>query len=613
MKRGKLITGVFLALMLVSFISAVTCDTIPQINGFVGESISPVSINCNNPTNESVTLNKLHDYFTLSTNILNPGSESLTLTFSPFTSSGDLTDIIYFSDGTQPLQANINIQTQNSIVVFPTNKVITVQQETEKTQNILISVPSNYPSALTIQSVDFNPGTETIKFGDLNLGQVSPGQSVNIPIIFSGIDAAVGTYQTSLSIFATDSYGQVSLSPVQLQLQITQGVTPITNATFSTRPTCSLDKTTANLNESVTFSCSNINNQNIRVTPQYSEFFQGKSVDSSGGIYSYVFQPIKYGNFNFISLFTYQGSPIFAPFIQEMKISSAGAVIPGTNLKLLFTPSLSTLTSGQETIIQLIDNKTGSLVESPQIYIDAVLLSSMNSSANSFKLALDSGKNYEVRGKASGYEDLLEIINITKQIITVTITPVKEMYTVGETINITNEVNATTLIDNVVVNGEFTFAMSGTSVLEVKKEGYETFTKNLTSKSGVSYISMSPDWDKWKKGKKVSMELANSTNWVVTFEERVKEDGIISYKEPIDLETGNSDLVEFKISKYGIYSVKSGEFTIITADIDSSSFFRWNNWLIWIVIVIVIVAAYFLLVSRDEEEDEFPLGGNESE
>ena len=107
-----------------------------------------------------------------------------------------------------------------------------------KTQNIIITVPSNYPSSITIQAVNFNPGTETILFGDLNLGLVQPGQSVQIPVVFSGKNAQTGVYQTDLNILAINSSGQVNLPKISLSLQITAGITPATNETFFQRPTC---------------------------------------------------------------------------------------------------------------------------------------------------------------------------------------------------------------------------------------------------------------------------------------------------------------------------------------------------------------------------------------
>ncbi len=108
-----------------------------------------------------------------------------------------------------------------------------------------------------------------------------------------------------------------------------------------------------------------------------------------------------------MATFTYTGAPIFSPFIQEVKIQSTGASVAGTDLKFIFTPELDKIKPGKETLIQLVDEKTGSLVNSPEIEVDAVLL---NKTGNSFRFKFEPKLNYTLRGKAEGYNDYIKYV-----------------------------------------------------------------------------------------------------------------------------------------------------------------------------------------------------------
>ncbi len=309
---------------------------------------------------------------------------------------------------------------QGDILIFPTSKVITIQQNRIKTQNILITVPANYPRTVTIQSVDFNPGTETIRFDDLNLGEVSPGQSVSIPIIFDGSDAQIGTYQTNLNIFAIDSQSLIDLPSISLQLQVTGGVTPIDETTFSAKPSCSLSSSDMNLNETHTMSCSGVVN-NLDVYVPYNKYFEGLGRDITSNIFTYTFRPVKFGNTDFVAYFENRGSTIFTPFKQSVRVSSTGGVVPGTNLKLIFTPSLDVAKDSQSIAVQVVDNSSNSLVKFPSLDIDAIPID--NSSERTFFVKFKANKNYSIRASAIGYNDLVEIISLTSQPMDLQITP----------------------------------------------------------------------------------------------------------------------------------------------------------------------------------------------
>ena len=318
--KGAIVFGIVLILAFISLSSASTfCDTSSLSASWqFGQTPPTRTFTCSNNGGSSISLTPSGSYISISPTSLAPNiSQLFTVSFDSNTPSGIITRSVTFSDSSTPISLTLNVTSapvtqQGDILIFPTSKVITVQQGQEKTQNILVTVPSSYPRTIVIHSVDFNPGTEPIKFGDLNLGQVPPGQSIQIPILFSAKDAQTGTYQTNLNIFATDSEGQINLPTISLQMQVSAGVTPVTNDTFSTRPSCSVSAVNMNINGTYTLTCSGVSN-NLEVNPQYNEFLIGKAVDLTSGIYTYTFSPVKFGNTKFIATFSYKGSPVFQP------------------------------------------------------------------------------------------------------------------------------------------------------------------------------------------------------------------------------------------------------------------------------------------------------------
>lgn len=480
----------------------------------------------------------------------------------------------------------------NDIVVFPTSKVVTVQQGSQKVQNIMISVPESYSNPITIQSVDFNPGTETIYFEDLNLGQVMPGNSIQLPVVFSGIDAQTGNYQTQLNIFATDSSGQVQLPSVSLSLQVTSGITTITSDTFSTPPTCSLSATTLNLNNTYSFVCSGIVS-NLNVDIPSSEYYIGKNVEISSGIYSYDFMPIKYGETTFKADFRYNGASIFEPFKQDIRISSSGSLVAGTDLKFVFTPKLGEATGEEERfLIQLVDNKTGSLVLSPRVWINALEL---NSTSDTFSYKFIPGMEYEIRGKSSGYEDIVELINFNPSKIEIKISPDSGDTFTTFTIN-SSVINSTILVNGAEYNNTFIGKLKG-GVNEIKaiKERYKTEIINFTVNDNPKVISSSSD--KFKKGVEQIFTLSQESDWVVYY----KKD--LDSLEEIEHTRGTSSVVTFTPKKKGTYTIKEDNgYSIATYQTESFSINKkllgLKLW-IWAIIVLSVFIVCFIIIIRN--------------
>jgi hypothetical protein len=252
---------IFVIVLLASLASAeVTCNPSSVSTSYNGNNPSTsTSISCTNSGPDTITINKVGSLFNIIPAgpifVSASGTNNFEITYNSHNTPGTYTGAIYFSDDSANIPVEITIlgnqqpQSSGDIIVFPTSQVTTVQQGNQKTQNIIISVPSTYSESITIQSVGFNPSVDPISFGDLNLGQVSPGQSVQIPIVYSGEDAETGTYQTSLNILATNSSGQVAMPTVNIQLQVTSGINPSAGGNLS-RPSCSLASTNLQINSS---------------------------------------------------------------------------------------------------------------------------------------------------------------------------------------------------------------------------------------------------------------------------------------------------------------------------------------------------------------------------
>lgn len=608
-KTFLLLIGIFL----ISFASAtITCNPPIITTSYLQGDTAQVGTICSNTGEDTVTISYSGEteYFDIGGETVigpAPSSKTIDINFFSIAPLGFHAGSLDFSTGESfPISFYVEgvVIEQGDILVFPTSKIVTVKQGNEKTQNIQITVPETYPRVVTMQSVDLNPTVETIYFGDLNLGQVSPGNSINIPIVFDGIEAQTGTYQTTLTIFATDSEGQVNIPSINLQLHVTAGVSPDIGDIFSTKPSCSLSGTTFNLNSTATFTCSGVV-QNLEVNPQYNEYLEGTSIDLSSGIYTYTFKPIKYGVTKFIAIFTYKGSPIFSAYESEIKINPSGTNIAGgTELKVEFyqvgdKKTIDNLREG-ETKILVLDNVSNSMVnmEEVDLYLNGDEVNS------TFSISLD--EEYELRVSALnlGYIDLVLNFNVTEVPIEITLSPLKVTYNINDIINITtNPENASLLLDNVIITSPYTVTLSGTFLLEAKKENYLNGEINITVKSMISCKIGCDSFYEAKKGKNVLLDLSENITWNVTFEKLYKND---TYSPEMVLASGTGNRIQFKIEDYGRYVIREGDNIIDSKIILREGAWNWikNNWGWGIVILVVLILIVYLIFFKGKKEEE---------
>jgi len=591
------IAVIVLVLTLIPFVSAaVTCT------GVVDKEIpqgteATMNLACKNSVNSnSVTLTKsgsASNYFSLSQNLIGASSNttetstSITVTFDKTAPNGTFVGTIGFSDGSAPLSFIMRVNPPadqtiySTLKLFPTSKIVTVQQGGIKSQSITLTVPQTYPRMVTIQSVDLNPGTETITFGDLSLGQVAPGESVSIPIEFSGKDAQTGTYSTELSVFAIDSQGQVNLPKVSLQLQVTAGVTPTTADTFTSAPNCALSSTSLNVNQTYTFTCTNVNS-NIQINTLYNQFYQGITTDTTSNIYTYSFKPIQYGNTNFTVYFTSRGLQVFAPFNQEIRISSEGMQVPGTELDFLFTPALSSIKPKDTVAINIIDKKTQSIVSNSDLLIDAVPIT--NKSGPTFFYILDNSKNYTFRAIAPGYANIIREISLLYLPIEIIVTP--ESGNDLTLFNITTNANATIFINNENKGTEFIGTLPGMTSAYIKayREGYLDSFRNLTIEESVR-ISTTGEL---KKGVSKVFTLNKNDTWTVYYQK-----DLTSTKESVS--TGVGDKIEYEPKSSGYYTIETSQGGTWSGSIEGMNWQRKYfgfAWYIWVVLFLILIVIY---------------------
>jgi len=527
--------------------ATITCNPNYYVTTFNNTVPPTKSFQCTNNVNESVQITKTGSYFTLSDSVIGPApsSKTITLTFNPSISTGSYQETISFSDGSSiPIVFTVTkpetIQ-QNNIIIFPTSKVINVQQGQEKQQNIQIIVPSTYPNPITVQSVNFNPDIELTSFGDLDLGQINPGQTLNIPIKISAKDVQTGTYSTQINVLATDTHGQISLPTSSLQVVVSIGVNP-TSGVNITRPSCSLSSTEFNTNNTYNFICNNAIN-NIEISPQYNEYIEGLSAGLSGGVYTYTFKAIKIGTSNFVATFNNLNSPIFTPYSQEFKVTPSGnSPLSGTVLEVVFyqegnKKEINSLNYGLTNMI-IVDNKTKSIVSNIKYLLGGIEITNTT-------LTLEPEKQYDLIATAPGYLDLNVNFKANPQVLKIKFEPKKELYEVGEVINITTEpADAILLVNDIQITSPYTIQSSGNLTVKAVMEDYLNVESTVNVKTPISIQSCSVTYEEWKKGKEVFCDLSELVSWQI-------------YRDSTLLKEGNSQRLDFKIDEYGMYIIKT--------------------------------------------------------
>ena len=480
-----------------------------------------------------------------------------------------------------PIKIESSEPQTTSLISFPTSKRITVPQGDTYDRKITMIIPSNYPNPVNIQSIEFSEENNILTFGDVETGILNPGDVKDIPIKINAKDAQTGEYPSTSILVRLDDGGDIITLSTTLHIVVTANLNPSSNVTFSNKPSCSLSASVMNVNTSYALTCSGVQ-KNLIVSPLYNHFFEGLNAQINGDIYVYNFKPLNYGNTEFISTFTYLGAPLFSPFTQDVKISSSN-VAPGTELKFKFTPELSKLGNGEEVLIQLLDSKTNNTINNPEVEVDAILL---NLSGSSFKFKFESEKSYELRGRAVGYDDIIETINLNPQDINYTITPLSDFKS-DTPIKIITDINATIFVDGIkqgeVYDG---YLAKGEHNIELIHPNYRNTLFNISVEDAIILTGYLPN--DFKKGQEQTFLLNTNVSWRVDYMEDVNS-------QITTISSGDNDKIIFTPDKKGIWFIFSDDKKLLEHNLKGRD---WNKklwifpWWVWVLGIIVLIGAY---------------------
>ena len=611
----KIILSVISISLLFSMVSAlVNCDSnIVSLNYDEGEiPLGDIIITSCSSTN-STSINFDGDSYISQGSDMNTisGTKNLRINIDESITSGDYYPIFSFGDGSTPVYVNININELDedescSISIFPTimSNIKIIQGEL-KTRNIQLSVPSCYTSEVTVNGIALLSDTKPLQLGELSLGSISPGSSVIIPIELDAIGVSTGTYSDILQFLLYDDLGnKINVPQVSISVLVSQGIQPINNFTLNDLPICSLDAIDMSLNSSQKLTCSSTN-PNIEIRPLIdSKYIRGLSVSETSSQYIYTFQPILIGTSSIGAEFVYKNAPLGSPFLQEIRISPSGNTpLGGITTRIDFyqkdiKKNLNNLLSG-ETIIRVIDNKTGNILNDFNLYLNGILTNTT--------VYLETDKVYELRTSTPGYLDSVINFNVTRSEISLTISPEKTFYKINDELNLTCSVeNCTYLLDEVIINSPYRLRTSGEKVLKVLKEGYETLFRNISVRNIAMLTECSPIIGDWSSRDSVLCDLDKPVNWTV-------------YKDSELIANGDGSRLEFKMEGEGFYEIKSDLDYIYSKQIEQESV--WYNPLSWEFVKnlgwwwILIIGLgggiiYFIFFKEDKVSENIGFGAN---
>lgn len=590
LKKKSIIIGMFLSVFFLSLIpitsATITCST---------QSIELTNLNmqdsivCSNDKNTTVTLNSNLNYVFLSPTSIGPSDNpTIHLIASPNTPSGEYDGQITFSDNSPPIPLSLNIEETdpdacklNPSLIFYTQ---TVQQGTEFELPRITFNPTNCEGDISIES-SFVTGGITTSEGQKPV-YIKSASPTEITLGVNTIGLSSLTYNTKLTVTA---FGKTFPDISTINIIVTGGTNPSGEFNADVLPTCSLSNNVLLLNESYSLTCSNLVTD-VSISPEIDfNYIKGTGTEMTSNQFIWYFTPKKLGDTFIMADFKYLGVSVGDPFFKEVKIQSSGYSAVGTSLSFIFTPKLDEAIGDEEQyLIQIVDNESGSLVSNTRLWVNAVEL---NSSADTFAYAFESNKDYELRGKATNYNDIIQTININPQNIDITISPENGDTSTTFSVNTSVE-NATITIGGIEYNGLYLGNLPG-GVNEIKavKEGYKTKVINFTVNDRVRIISFGGEF---KKGIDQNFTLNENASWVVYYKESMDEVG------RTEIAKGTNDLISFLPEKTGVYVIEAEGIHIGTYEIPGFSFKnKWGFLSAWVwllfggiiaIIIIVVIA-----------------------
>lgn len=595
-------------LMFIGLVNSMTCSP-TQVNRtiLVNETPTSESVTCSNDNNYSVILSKSGSFFSTSLSpLIIPAnsSTSFTINFNKLESKGIYEGIIYYSDTTINVKVNVTEFVNNTVItpeptcgidVFPTIMTnIKIQQGETKIRNIQLSVPSCFYSSVNVNGVSLLTEEKPIQLGEISIGIIQPGKSISVPVEINAVGISTGQYQDTLQLLLYDYKGtKINVPSVSIGVLVSSGINPLSNFSFTQLPTCSIDSSILNLNNSYKMTCS-ITNPNIEVKPIIdNKYIQGLSVSESSNQFVYEFKGILTGESSVGAEFIYKNAPIGTPFKQDVKITPSGSSSVGSiNLDLQYfqdgvKKDLSSLNIGN-TILLPVDSKTGNLISSYDIYLNGLKYN------NTISLEID--KIYNLRVTSPGYNDLIiSNLSVSQIPIQFTIEPSKSNYDYNDVITINSSIaNVSILINDYVAYSPYTITSSGNLTIKLTKDGYISSNKTILVNTPINIVACSPLYQDWKKGKEIMCDLNKNVTWVVL-------------KDGVTVAQGEGTRLSFKITDYGSWQINSGNQNLYSLNLVKKSIFSWDwlttNW--FVPLGALVVGLVIVVIVRNKNN-----GGN---
>lgn len=581
----KILIVPLLWILLPVVLASVNCNPNSLTANFTQGSQPPTkTILCSNSGNESVSFAEDSPYISLSDSAIgaSPSSKTITVSYDPNTPIGNHFSSITFSDNSPQVSLFLTVHSQPVVtqscrlIVFPTSYRKSLQNGETGSKTIEVQVSKFCKSPLNIHLLPSEDTEKPINFEDVS-GDINPGEKFLITLLFDARGVQNGDYSKQIRIQGIDDDEEMYESLLTISAKVSGTISPLGSGNFSI-PSCTVAEDMT-LNTTYDLVCNNID-PNFDPLLEYSDFFEGIRADETTNSITYTLKPRIVGNTKIRVLFLYKGLNIGTPFEKEIRITSAGVVIPGTIAKFIFFPKIEELQGEGEVRVLLVDNKTESVIQGFKLLIDGA-------ETENNTVLLRYGKEYELRGVALSYPDTTERVKLKTLSLSLILDPEKTEYLVGEKIKISSNYNGTAFfLDGAVTSPEFSVYVPGSHIIKVVKEGFIPAERNITFIEKITYSS-SPIKEEWKIGKKITIVLSANSSWAVESGGQTITSGVGSQ-------------IQFTPQNIGTYTLKANGQTLDAVLIDKKGF--WKGWMTYTVIGAILLIAGIYIYRKKEED-----------
>ncbi len=529
------------------------------------------------------------------------------------TNAGLYTGKITYGSGTNeniPVFINVKKTTETvggcRISVPFSAHIKTIQRGTQTFSNIYnFQIPSVCDKGVDLTSVQVSGaisttrGEQPIRISAVPTKFYEPGEAGTYTIEFDVSELPEGTYTTF--VFMSGTHGDDTLTKtIKYDVTVVGKLSPITNNTFSTLPSCTIGTNNLVANQSYEFRCVGVN-PNLAIAVSPNEFLKGLRVDTGTDTYSWIFQPTRLGKTELKTSFIYKNSPIGETLIIPLEISTSPVFQASTEMFIDFLNDINTLKDGDNLSFLIKDAVSQNLITDADIYLNGI-------QQVSNLVTVTSGVSYRLSVAKPGYNTAEANFTVVKPMIQLSLKPdfeLKEIVTVGDLspADVTWTLNGVDIdgveTNNLVVSMPISEMKKGDYYLTASKSGYESVSKNFSVLDLTTIISDIPE--KISKDEQVSLQLSRNVEWLV---QRQNPNATI-----VDIASSTSELITFTPIEAGIHSlyvrnklyrqweVKKG-FGIGLPDISTT----W--WYIIAAIIIGVAIWYYRTRMQGEDETE---------